>query len=196
MGFKAQAEIGPDSPVDLVLLSSMLKDISRVEADVVSHGEAVLNGRLSKSQQRLIQEEQNRLSCLALNDAPSGGGVSVKARNKVGKSKSFRDTTGQKKAGGGHQRSMSRYKKTRTTNLDRLTMDLSSNTAPSSSSGRNSRIGSAANSSTALNTNAAAAAAAADTSSEWREAIAKSEAKRNNSSFIRKTVNSIFKNIR
>ena len=47
--------MGADSPVDLVLLSSMLKDISRVEADVVSHGEAVLNGRLSKSQQRLIQ---------------------------------------------------------------------------------------------------------------------------------------------
>ena len=41
--------------MDLVLLSSMLKDLSRVEADVVSHGEAVLNGRLSKSQQRLIQ---------------------------------------------------------------------------------------------------------------------------------------------
>ena len=58
-----------------------------------------------------IQEEQNRLSCLALNDTPSGGGVGgVKARNKVGKSKSFRDTTGQKKASGGHQRSMSRYR--------------------------------------------------------------------------------------
>ena len=53
------------------------------------------------------QEEQNRLSCLALNDSPSGGSPN-KARNKVGKSKSFRDTTGQKKATGGHQRSMSR----------------------------------------------------------------------------------------
>ena len=135
----------------------MLKDISRVEADVVSHGEAVLNGRLSKSQQRLIQgwhklnfsiltliktftnfnyltknqnqmhsnkfraprskvqmfgtqEEQNRLSCLALNDAPTAAaaGGHPKQRNKLGKSKSFRDTTGQKKASGGHQRSMSR----------------------------------------------------------------------------------------
>ena len=53
------------------------------------------------------QEEQNRLSCLALNETPSGGG-NTKLRNKVGKSKSFRDTTGQKKASGGHQRSMSR----------------------------------------------------------------------------------------
>ena len=58
------------------------------------------------------QEEQNRLSCLALNDAPGGAaaGGHPKQRNKAGRSKSFKDTTGQKKASGGHQRSMSRYR--------------------------------------------------------------------------------------
>ena len=66
--FPPQAEVGPDSPVDLVLLSSMLKDISRVEADVVSHGEAVLNGRLSKSQQRLIQGGRRKVELLGVCD--------------------------------------------------------------------------------------------------------------------------------
>ncbi len=172
--------------IDLVLLSSILKDATRVEADVMSHGEAVLNGRLSKSQQRLIQQEQNRLSSLALNaDGPTGAGGF--RSSKVSKSRSFRDTTGQKKQHQ-QQRALSRYKKTRTADLDKLQVSATATGGGSTQQ---------------LSTCAAAAAAAAGKddltaatrTNEWREVMTKAEEKRKNS-FLKNTVNSIFKNMR
>jgi hypothetical protein len=176
--------------IDLVLLSSVLKDATRVEADVVSHGEAVLNGRLSKSQQRLIQQEQNRLSSLALNSEESNGSCS--SRNKVGKSRSFRDTTGQKKQSQPQQRAMSRYKKTKTTNLDSR---LQAANAEFSSFQSTSVAAAATSSASATSSNGIDSDESTALSSEWREVMDKEAAKRKNS-FIRNKVNAIFKNMR
>ena len=51
--------ISNSSTSELILLvNKILQDLSTIEADVTSHAEAVLKGRLSKSQQRLIRREQ------------------------------------------------------------------------------------------------------------------------------------------
>ena len=111
--------------VDLVLLNSVLKEFSRIEVDVTSHGEAVLHGRLSKSQQMLIQREQLKYSALtpSASFVSTGGG----GGNRVTKSRSFREPGVVAAAVSKKQRQMSRYKKTKTTDLHKL----SSSSAPS-----------------------------------------------------------------
>lgn len=52
------------SDLDLVLISKMLRDLAAIEADVHSHSEAVLRGRLSKSQRQLIFDAQNKFASL------------------------------------------------------------------------------------------------------------------------------------
>ena len=107
--FRTQV-IDPDLAIDLLLLNSILKDLARIEVDVTSHGEAVLNGRLSKSQQLIIQQEQTRLNSL----------TPAMTNCKVSKSRSFRDTNGNRRS----QRQLSRYRKTRTTDLNKLSMGM------------------------------------------------------------------------
>ena len=68
--------------VDLILVNTILRDLSTIEADVTSHAEAVLHGRLSKSQQRLIRNEQLK-NCQPVAE-------SVIKRNKSFKTKSHR----------------------------------------------------------------------------------------------------------
>ena len=68
--------------VDLILVNTILRDLSTIEADVTSHAEAVLHGRLSKSQQRLIRKEQLK-NCQPVAE-------SVIKRNKSFKTKSHR----------------------------------------------------------------------------------------------------------
>lgn len=106
--FRTQA-MDDGCSLDLVLLNTILKDLTNIEVDVNSHCEAVLHGRLSKSQQLLIQQEQRRFSSLA---PPNPAGLD----HKVAKSRSFRDTTGQKKV-----RQVQRYKKNKTTDFNKLT---------------------------------------------------------------------------
>ena len=50
---------------DLVLINKMLRELAAIEADVLSHSEAVLRGRLSKSQRKLIFDEQLKYSALS-----------------------------------------------------------------------------------------------------------------------------------
>ncbi|QQP57105.1 Uncharacterized protein FKW44_001984 [Caligus rogercresseyi] len=85
--------------IDIVLLNSIFSDLSRIEAEIDSHAEAVLNGRLSKSQLRLIQEEQTRLKTII-----------TPPRRPLSKAKSFRETSGSKRA-------LSKYRKTKTSEL-------------------------------------------------------------------------------
>lgn len=104
------------STVDLVALNAILKDLAHIEADVTSHGDAVLNGRLSKSQQKLMHQEQLRLNMCAATSRP---------RNPVSKSRSFRTSSG---------RQMTKYKKNKTTDFDKLVnsnFDQSESTCPS-----------------------------------------------------------------
>ena len=98
----------PGLEVDLMLLSGIRRDLARVEVDVTSHGEAVLHGRLSKSQQMLILQEQSRVALLTPTaQAP---------KPKVSKSRSFRDSS--------RQRQATRYRKARTTDLNKLSAQL------------------------------------------------------------------------
>ena len=55
----------PCEELDLVLLNKMLRDLAAIEADVLSHSEAVLRGRLSKSQRQLILDEQVKYASLS-----------------------------------------------------------------------------------------------------------------------------------
>jgi len=101
---------------DLVLINRILRDLASLQADVTSHAEAVLQGRLSKSQRRLIQKEQLKYSSqTSTHLTPS------KPSHPVSKSRSFRDPN--KSQGGlGKSRQPIKYKKNKTTNLDKLTM--------------------------------------------------------------------------
>jgi len=96
--------------VDLVRVNKMLKELAAIEADVLSHSEAVLRGRLSKSQRQLIFDEQNKYASLATTTS-------------ISKSKSFRDNTKN-----GRQRPLVKYRKNKTTNLDKLTSSMSAHT--------------------------------------------------------------------
>merc|ERR1712223_506236 len=94
----------PLSPeLDLVRVNKMLKELAAIEADVLSHSEAVLRGRLSKSQRQLIFDEQNKYAPLT---------TSVSRSASISKSKSFRD-------GKNRSRPTIRYRKNKTTNLDK-----------------------------------------------------------------------------
>jgi hypothetical protein len=99
---------------DLVLVNRILRDLGSLQADVTSHAEAVLQGRLSKSQRRLIQKEQLKYSTQTTinNWTPS---------KPVVKSRSFRDPN---KSQGNCTKSRQgiKYKKNKTTNLDKLTL--------------------------------------------------------------------------
>lgn len=103
------------SVLDLVLLNSVVKDLARIEVDVTSHGEAVLNGRLSKSQQKLIQMEQSKYN--ALTPSPSFSNCKSKP---VSKSKSFKETCK------GKTRPINKYRKTKTTDLHKISLGSSS----------------------------------------------------------------------
>lgn len=106
--------VNSDTELDLVLISKMLRDLTAIEADVLSHSEAVLRGRLSKSQRQLIFDEQNKYASMLT--TPS-----------VSKSRSFRDTSGK-------SRPSAKYKKTKTTQLDKLTSSMSAHTIKCSNS--------------------------------------------------------------
>jgi len=96
--------------VDLVRVNKMLKELAAIEADVLSHSEAVLKGRLSKSQRQLIFDEQNKYA-------------SLMTTTSISKSKSFRDNSKN-----GKQRPTVKYRKNKTTNLDKLTSSMSAHT--------------------------------------------------------------------
>lgn len=98
--------------LDLVRINKMLKELAAIETDVLSHSEAVLRGRLSKSQRQLIFDEQNKYASLT-------------TQTSISKSKSFRD------AGSGSKnrpRQAIKYRKNKTTNLDKLTSSMSAHT--------------------------------------------------------------------
>jgi len=97
----------PGLEVDLVLLSSILRDLARIEIEATAHGEAVTHGRLSKSQQMLISREQSRYTNLTPSSAAA-------ATARVSKSRSFRDTS--------FGRKQQRYRKNRTTDLHKLSL--------------------------------------------------------------------------
>ena len=118
-------------------MSTLLKDFSSLEADVTSHGEAVLQGRLSKSQQRLIRREQLK-NCAPLNPSSSIHDVrrkkssivrknsNAKERINLQKSKSFRRFGPSSLAAAGRKQSepIYKYRKNKTTNLDKLGSEL------------------------------------------------------------------------
>ena len=76
--------------LDLVLINKMLRELTAIEADVLSHSEAVLRGRLSKSQRKLIFDEQNKYASLTVR-TPSikviSDSFSIKFRNCSGSTK-------------------------------------------------------------------------------------------------------------
>ncbi len=159
----------PGVEVDLMLLSGIRRDLARVEVDVASHGEAVMHGRLSKSQQMLILREQSRVSSLTPAAPPP--------KTKVPKSRSFRDSS--------RHRQAARYRKTRTTDLNKLSAHLDP-TAGGAFGGRRSQE---------------------EIRGEWREvmdqtrmqeekAAAASPCPSRKSSSFMQNVSSLFKNIR
>lgn len=98
---------------DLVLVNRILRDLASLQADVTSHAEAVLQGRLSKSQRKLIQKEQLKYSSQA------SFSQSSKPANPVTKSRSFRDPNKSQAACAKPKQGI-KYKKNKTTNLDKL----------------------------------------------------------------------------
>jgi len=109
---------------DLVLVNRILRDLASLEADVTSHAEAVLQGRLSKSQRKLIQREQLKhaeATEFTVNQWSS------KSHGIVSKSLSFRDPMLS-----GHATPNSKpkhgvkYSKNKTTNFDKLILPLES----------------------------------------------------------------------
>lgn len=119
-----EAEASPQPEFDLLLINKILRDLAAIEADVTSHAEAVLRGRLSKSQQRLIHSEQLKYASHTpsrlqhFNSSKKVSKVSSLAASTVTKSRSFRDTSGK-------QRQAIRYRKNKTTNLDKLSTSAS-----------------------------------------------------------------------
>ena len=53
-----------EAELDLLVINKMLRELAAIEADVLSHSEAVLRGRLSKSQRQLIFDEQLKYTAL------------------------------------------------------------------------------------------------------------------------------------
>jgi len=112
-----------DSKVEidnLVLINKMLRDLAAIEADVLSHSEAVLRGRLSKSQRQLILDQQVKYAS-----------ISSSSNHQVSKSRSFRDTSGKSRP------SQRAYRKNKTTHLDKLTTSMSAHTIRCSNSSDN-----------------------------------------------------------
>ena len=63
--------------LDLVLINKMLRDLAAIEADVLSHSEAVLRGRLSQSQRQLILDQQVKYASLTSTYQPQVQSPSV-----------------------------------------------------------------------------------------------------------------------
>ena len=140
-----------DSKVEidnLVLINKMLRDLAAIEADVLSHSEAVLRGRLSKSQRQLILDQQVKYASISssLNHQVSNYQPSWKPDwhffrwqltllysllAQVSKSRSFRDTSGKSRP------SQRAYRKNKTTHLDKLTTSMSAHTIRCSNSSDN-----------------------------------------------------------
>ena len=130
----------------------MLNDFSPLEADVTSHGEAVLQGRLSKSQQRLIRREQLK-NCAPLDSRQNNGNDrrkksmvnkmdGSKKESNLMKSKSFRYGAPANSTTSGRKQSapVYKYRKNKTTNLDTLGNESEQNNiSPVTSSFRTSR---------------------------------------------------------
>ena len=106
----------PDN-LDLVLTNRILRDLTLLEADVTSHAEAVLQGRLSKLNRMLIQKEQLKYSSSPI-DSPTTE-ANPKLPKKVSKAQSFRDAM-KTVAGSPKPRPPMKYKKNKTTHLDKL----------------------------------------------------------------------------
>jgi len=135
------------STVDIILISTLLKDLSSVEADVTSHGEAVLQGRLSKSQQRLIRREQLK-NCAPLMPSSSQHDVRRKKSSIVRKNSNAKGTNlqksksfkrfGQSSLAACRKQSepIYKYRKNKTTNLDKLGSEI--NASPVTSTFRTS----------------------------------------------------------
>jgi hypothetical protein len=105
-----------------VLINRILRDLASLEADVTAHAEAVLQGRLSKSQRKLIHKEQLKYSSTPVSSTHAVSAacrLSAKPSAKVSKSRSFRDGS-KTAASGAKARQAVKYKKNKTTNLDRL----------------------------------------------------------------------------
>jgi hypothetical protein len=128
-----------------------LKDFSTLEADVTSHGEAVLQGRLSKSQQRLIRREQLK-NCAPLSHTTNTNndfkrkksGIVRKTSNakatNLQKSKSFRRVGPTPLATAGRKQSVPlyKYRKNKTTHFDKLGSEVDQNSTPVASTFRTS----------------------------------------------------------
>jgi len=108
----------PEVEIDILLINKMLRELAAIEADVLSHSEAVLRGRLSKSQRQLIFDEQSKYAALT---------TVLKPKPSMSKSRSFRDASLKSRP--------VKYKRNKTTNLDKLTSSMSAHTlkCPSSS---------------------------------------------------------------
>ena len=132
----------------------MLKDFSTLEAEVTSHAEAVLQGRLSQSQQRLIRNEQLK-NCAPLTHttiASSNDDDKRKISGKLNrnsnhrgtsliKSKSFRRVgapTNSPATGRKQSQTMYKYRKNKTTHLDKLGGELDKTATPVVSNFRSS----------------------------------------------------------
>lgn len=113
------------STVDLILINTLLKDFSTLESDITSHAEAVLQGRLSKSQNRLIKREQLK-NCAPLSRTINNDDKRKKSSKSpnLTKSRSFRrfgpvvtpaSVAGRKQSG-----QLYKYRKNKTTNFDKL----------------------------------------------------------------------------
>ena len=111
---------------DLVLINRILRDLASLEADVTAHAEAVLQGRLSKSQRKLIQREQLKYSSTPFSSTSSQQRLSSKPSTKVSKSRSFRDGN---ISSGSKARQVIKYRKNKTTNLDKLSVGMSADNA-------------------------------------------------------------------
>jgi hypothetical protein len=103
----------PEVEIDILLINRMLRDLAAIEADVQSHSEAVLRGRLSKSQRQLIFDEQSKYAALTIVSKPSH-------KSSMSKSRSFRDASLKSRP--------VKYKRNKTTNLDKLTSSMSAHT--------------------------------------------------------------------
>lgn len=101
--------------LDFLVVNKMLRELAAIEADVSSHSEAVLKGRLSKSQRKLIFDEQLKYAALP----------AIASTKAVSKSRSFRDC--------GLKSRPIKYKKNKTTNLDKLTASMSTTSLKCSS---------------------------------------------------------------
>ena len=110
----ALSQNGASERFDLSNVNRILKDLASIEADVSSHAEAVLQGRLSKSQRKLIHKEQLKYSSVVTcKRQPTSTVTSSPCLKKsaVPKSQSFCDQT---KLSANHQKMTYKFKRSKT----------------------------------------------------------------------------------